>query len=72
MYKSKRKGKSPKLQVRWLGPLIVIKRLNDVTYQVKMNERDVKIIHYGLLKPYEGHEIPKWVHIAQDKISKNI
>ena len=70
MNKSRRKGKSPKLQMRWLGPLIVIKSLNDMTYQVKMNEIDVKIIHYNLLKPYEGQEIPKWVHITREKITK--
>ena len=50
MNKSTRKVKSPKLQMRWLGPLVIIKRLNDVTYLVKMNEKEVKIIHYDLLK----------------------
>ena len=54
MNKSIRKGKSPKLQMRWLGPLVVIKRLKDVIFQVKMNEKEGKIIHYDLLKPYEG------------------
>ena len=53
MNKSRRKDKSPKLQMRWLGPLVVIRRLNDVTYQVKMNEKDVKVIRYDLLKLYE-------------------
>ena len=43
--------------------MLVIKRLNDMTYQVRMNERDVKIIHFDQLKPYEGSNIPKWVHI---------
>ena len=32
MNKSRRKGKSTKLQMKWLGTLIIIKRLNDVTY----------------------------------------
>ena len=51
MNKSRKQGKSPKLQMRWLGPLVVLTSLNDVTYQVKVNEKDVKVIHYDLLKP---------------------
>lgn len=70
MNKSRRKGKSPKLQMRWLGPLVVLKRLNDVTYQVKMNEKDVKVIHYDLLKPFEGRDIPRWVRITRDRLTK--
>ena len=57
--------------MQWLGPVVVIKRLNDVTYQVKMNERDVKIIHYDLLKPYEGCDIPKWLCIILKKLTKS-
>ena len=68
--KSRKKGRCPKLQMRWLGPFVVLKRLNDVTYQVKMSEKDVKIIHYDLLKPYEGRDIPRWVRITREKFSK--
>ena len=71
MNKARKKGKSPKLQSRWLGPLVVLKRLNDVTYQVKMNEKELKIIHYDLLKPYEGRDVPKWVQVARQKLVNN-
>ena len=70
MNKTRRKGKCPKMQMRWTGPLVVLERLNDVTYKVKMNEKDTKIIHYDLLKPYEGRDIPRWVKLTQEKISK--
>ena len=70
MNKSRRKGRSPKMQMRWLGPLVVLKRLNDVTYQVKMNEKEVKIIHYDLLKPYEGRDIPRWVRVTCDRLTR--
>ena len=66
MNKTRKKGKCPKMQMRWTGPLVVLKRLNDVTYQVKMNEKDMKVIHYDLLKPYEGREIPRWVRVARE------
>ena len=71
MNKSRKKGRSPKLQMRWLGPLVVLRRLNDVTYQVKMNEKDVKIIHYDLLKPYEGRDVPRWVRIARERLIRD-
>ena len=48
MNKARKKDKSPEIQMRWLGPLVVLKRLNDVTYQVKMSEKEVKIMHYDL------------------------
>ena len=68
MNKARKKGRCPKMQMRWLGPLVVLKRLNDVTYQVKMSEKVVKIIHYDLLKPYEGREVPRWVQIARERL----
>ena len=46
------------MQMHWLGVLVVLKRLKYVTYQVKMNVKDVKIVHYDLLKPYEDRDIP--------------
>ena len=68
--KSRKKGRCPKMQMRWLGPLVVLKRLNDVTYQVKMNERDLKIIHYDLLKPFVGRDVPAWAKAAQSRASR--
>ena len=54
MNKSHRKGKCSKMQMWWIQQLMVLKRVNDVTYQVKMKEKEIKIIHCGLLKPCEA------------------
>ena len=54
MNKSRRKGKYPKMKMRWIKPLVV---LNDVTYQLKMNEKEMKIIPYDLLKPCEARDV---------------
>ena len=48
----------PKNADAWIGPLIVVKQLNDVTYMVKISEKDCKVIHYDLLKPFMGRDIP--------------
>ena len=68
--KTRKKGKSPKMQMRWSGPLVVMERINDVTYKLKMNEKDTKIVHYDLLKPYESSEVPSWAKVAKEKLTK--
>ena len=42
-----------------------------MTYQVKVNEKGVNVIHYDLLKPYKGPDIPIWVHITSERLVKN-
>ena len=68
--KSHRKGKCPKMKMRWIGPLVMLKKLNGVKYQVKVNEKGMKIIHYGLLKLCEAWDVPYWVRIAREKLDK--
>ena len=71
MNKTRKKGKCPKMQMRWNGPLVVLERINDVTYKLKINEKDTKIVHYDLLKPYESKEVPRWARILKEKLTKN-
>ena len=59
--KSRRKGKCPKLQPKWLGPMQVTDRLNDVTYKVRTSPNEVKVVPFEQLKPYKGDKVPKWV-----------
>ena len=68
MNKVRKKGKCPKMQMRWVGPVVVLQRLNDVTYQVKLSEKVLKVIHYDLLKPYVGRDVPRWVSSTQAKL----
>ena len=49
MNKVRKKGKCPKMQMRWIGPLVVVKRLNNVTYLVKTSEKDSEVIHCDFL-----------------------
>ena len=59
--KSRRKGKCPKLQPKWLGPMQVADKLNDVTYKVKTSATEVKVVPFGHLKPYRGDKVPIWI-----------
>ena len=50
---------------------MVLERINNVTYKLKINEKETKIVHYDLLKPYESKEVPKWAKTLRDKLTKN-
>ena len=60
MNKMRRKGISPKLQARWLGPCVVTEKVNAVTYKVQISRDGMKILHFDLLKPYHCREMPDW------------
>ena len=72
MNKSRKKGVCPKMQNRWIGPLLVLERLNDVTYRIKLNDKSEKVIHYDLLKPYIGREVPLWIKTAKNRLLGDI
>jgi len=48
----RKKGKSPKLQVKWTGPWRIVKKITDVTYLItKTNHKATQIVHFNRLKP---------------------
>ena len=58
---SKKKGVSPKLQLRWKGPFLIVSQLSDVTFRIQATTRSKPIVvHSDRLKPYRGQELPKW------------
>jgi len=51
-YPRKLKGRSPKWYRYYVGPYRVVKRLNDVTYMMRLHDRTRAIIvHVNKLKP---------------------
>ena len=67
---SQRKGKCPKLQRKWLGPMIVEAKVNNVTYKLRVSPTKTRVVHFDKLKPYLAQEVPKWVPTMQDKFQK--
>ena len=58
---SKRKGISPKLQLRWKGPFLIVTQLSDVVFRIQASPRSKPVVvHADRLKPYEGEELNKW------------
>ena len=68
--KSRRKGRCPKLQKKWLGPAVVEEVVNDVTYKIRVTKTDSKVVHFEHLKPYLSQEVPDWVPSLQAKFAK--
>ena len=52
---SKKRGRSPKLQLRWSGPHVITHKLSDCLYRIKyMDTGKLKVVHVDRLKKYMG------------------
>ena len=67
---SRRKGKCPKLQRKWIGPMVVEAKVNNVTYKLRISPTNTRVVHFDKLKPYLAREVPRWVPPMQDKLGK--
>lgn len=58
---AKKRHLTPKLQLRWEGPWLVIKQLSDVTFRIQLKKGGkCKVVHADRLKPYLGRERESW------------
>lgn len=52
---------APKLQRSFVGPIVILQRFNDLTYEIQIDAKGSKrVVHHDKLLPYRGREIPKW------------
>ena len=57
----KKKGVSPKLQLRWKGPYLIVTQLSDVVFRIQSSPRaKPMVVHSDRLKPYEGERLATW------------
>lgn len=66
--KARKKGLSPKLQPKWMGPVLVLKALSDVVYLVKKSSRKVVTVHFENLKECSNCDWPSWLKKARSAI----
>ncbi|GBM86456.1 hypothetical protein AVEN_108462-1 [Araneus ventricosus] len=51
--RKRRRGLTPKLQEKWVGPYTIVKSLNDVIYRVQRSPNTKpKVFHVNRLAPY--------------------
>ena len=67
MEKTRKIGVSPKLSPRWKGPYLVIQKCGGV-YEVQVNSRSSKLLHFDLLKPCYSDTFPGWIKRAKAKL----
>lgn len=50
---------SHKLQPKYIGPCLILQKINNLLYKVKISEQaNVKMIHHNKMKPYVGEMLP--------------
>ena len=42
--------------------------VNDVTYRLRISPETRKVVHFDLLKPYRGDDVPRWMQPLRQKI----
>ena len=66
--KIRKKGISPKLQPKWRGPCLVVKKLNDVLVRIKLTAKKGVTVHTDLLKPCHSRQLPRWLVRARKSL----
>ena len=65
---TKTKGLSPKLQANWKGPCIITRKLSDLLFEVRLNQKGkATILHHDRLKPFYSDNVPKWMFNLQQR-----
>ena len=55
-------GLSPKLQVTYLGPYLITKKLNDLVFKIQVSKfGHTCVVHHDNLRRFEGKACPKWI-----------
>ena len=67
MDKTKKKGKSPKLQPKWKGPGLITQKFNDVIVRVQFSPKKASILHVDMLKPCTSKKLPFWMRRMKKK-----
>ena len=53
--------KTSKLGSNWEGPYVIVRKINDIIYQIKKGPRaQPRTVHHNNLKPYKGTNQPSW------------
>ena len=66
--KLRKKGVSPKLQPKWRGPCLVVKKFNDTLVQIQVSSKKTLTVHTDLLKRCYSPKRPRWLRRAQKAI----
>ena len=66
--KLRKKGVSPKLQPKWRGPCLVVRKLNDTLVHIQVSAKKSLTVHTDLLKACYSTRRPRWLKRAQKAV----
>ena len=58
--KLRKKGVCPKLQPKWRGPCLVVRKFNDCLVHIQLSAKKSLTVHTDLLKPCHSTKFPNW------------
>lgn len=64
---SEEKHLAPKLRRKYIGPVVIVARIDDLLYRIKIKKQSERVVHYDKLLPYFGTSRPRWVSKATPK-----
>ena len=67
--KLRKKGVSPKLQLKWKGPCLITEMHNEVLTQVQLSSGKSITVHTDLLKPCHSQNLPGWLRRLRKQVN---
>jgi len=68
---NRKEGCCQKLMPLYTGPCLVLQKLNDINYKIQLNgQGTIKVVNHDKLKPYKSSNIPRWMKLVEQKMSK--
>ena len=62
---------APKLRNPFMGPVLVLKKINDLNFLLQFDERGTKrVVHNNRMKPFLGEKQLPWAKMAVTKYNK--
>ena len=66
----RKEGVNPKLQSPYIGPCVIINKMNNLDYSIQIDKKGTKrLVHHNKIKPYIGNDVPKWAKAVKAKLN---
>ena len=66
-------GVNQKLQPTYIGPIVVLQKLDNLLYRVQIDARgQQRIVNHNKMKPYKGDNYPPWGKAALAKFRRHV
>lgn len=71
LHERRTSGISPKLQMAYVQ-CVILRKVNDVNYLIRLKEGTDCVVHHDKLKKYEGVNQPRWLSEAVRNFHKSV